>query len=218
MKGKVDNDKILKECEEFHFQGSDMKQSPSEPMKNIPNKIYLQVNDEDERPEDFDGCTGITWFVDKLNDNDIEYRLVEPPSEEEKETLERKLSKAMIEYLRSHPDKPFIASSRREFSYHGLAKEIEDETPDGIESLASLIILSLDRVSRGKDKLRELEKSENQEETFTKRELEIAYCTGLLNQEELDVDKLQIQLTSAKFPQVLKFIQSLRKPIIKFHD
>ncbi len=33
MKNKVDNDEILKECEEIHFQGSVMKQSPSEEGK-----------------------------------------------------------------------------------------------------------------------------------------------------------------------------------------
>ena len=54
-------------------------------MKNIPKKIYLQIDADGETPEDFNGLNGISWCVDKINDNDIEYRLVESPSEEGKE-------------------------------------------------------------------------------------------------------------------------------------
>lgn len=41
-------------------------------MKNIPNKIYLQVDPEKENPEFF-GELETTWCSDRINDNDIPY-------------------------------------------------------------------------------------------------------------------------------------------------
>lgn len=41
-------------------------------MKNIPNKIYLQVDPENEKPEFFVEL-GTTWCSDRINDNDIPY-------------------------------------------------------------------------------------------------------------------------------------------------
>jgi hypothetical protein len=43
-------------------------------MKNIPEKIYLQVDTEDEELyNDFEELQEVTWCQDKINDNDIEY-------------------------------------------------------------------------------------------------------------------------------------------------
>ena len=42
-------------------------------MKNIPEKIYLQVDPENENPNDFNDLHEVTWCQDKINDNDIEY-------------------------------------------------------------------------------------------------------------------------------------------------
>lgn len=42
-------------------------------MKNIPNRIYLQIDPENEKPETFNELNGVTWSVDKINDNDIPY-------------------------------------------------------------------------------------------------------------------------------------------------
>jgi hypothetical protein len=44
-------------------------------MKNIPQKIYLQVDPENEHPEDFNKLHEVTWCEDKINDTDIEYHL-----------------------------------------------------------------------------------------------------------------------------------------------
>ena len=41
-------------------------------MKNIPNKIYLQVDPEKENPEFFSELE-TTWCSDRINDNDIPY-------------------------------------------------------------------------------------------------------------------------------------------------
>lgn len=41
-------------------------------MKNIPNKIYLQVDPDKEEPEFFDELN-TTWCSDRINDNDIPY-------------------------------------------------------------------------------------------------------------------------------------------------
>lgn len=48
-------------------------------MKNVPEKIYLQVDADGETPEDFKQLD-VTWCVDKINDTDIEYTLT-PPSQ-----------------------------------------------------------------------------------------------------------------------------------------
>jgi hypothetical protein len=45
-------------------------------IKNLPNKIYLQVGDLQENEiVDFNELTDVTWCEDKINDSDIEYYL-----------------------------------------------------------------------------------------------------------------------------------------------
>lgn len=44
-------------------------------MKNIPRSIFLQVDSENEKPEDFKELGEVTWCKDRINDNDIEYIL-----------------------------------------------------------------------------------------------------------------------------------------------
>lgn len=44
-------------------------------IKNAPKKIYLQIDDDGERPEDFDALDGVTWCEDRLNDSDLCYVL-----------------------------------------------------------------------------------------------------------------------------------------------
>ena len=43
-------------------------------MKNIPNKIYLNIGYEPEKDDDFNDLGEVTWCVDKVNNNDIEYQ------------------------------------------------------------------------------------------------------------------------------------------------
>lgn len=42
-------------------------------MKNIPKKIYLQIGDGCPDDVDFNELRGVTWEVERINDNDIEY-------------------------------------------------------------------------------------------------------------------------------------------------
>lgn len=44
-------------------------------MKNIPEKIYLQVHGDawDENMTDFNELVGVTWCKDRINDDDLEY-------------------------------------------------------------------------------------------------------------------------------------------------
>ena len=44
-------------------------------MKNIPKTIYLQIGEECHDDIDFNELSGVTWCVDKINDNDIEYKV-----------------------------------------------------------------------------------------------------------------------------------------------
>jgi hypothetical protein len=52
-------------------------------MKNIPKIIYLQIGENGEIPEDFKDCCEVTWCVDKINDTDIEYSLIEKSKQHE---------------------------------------------------------------------------------------------------------------------------------------
>jgi len=42
-------------------------------MKNTPKRIYLQVDPKNEKPEDFNELTEVTWCQDKIFDTDICY-------------------------------------------------------------------------------------------------------------------------------------------------
>ena len=44
-------------------------------MKNLPKRIFLQVDPEKEYPEDFNDLSEITWCIDRICDTDIEYVL-----------------------------------------------------------------------------------------------------------------------------------------------
>lgn len=52
-------------------------------MKNIPRKIFLQVDEKGETPDDFNELEGVTWCEDRINDNDLEYILKEITNEKE---------------------------------------------------------------------------------------------------------------------------------------
>ena len=44
-------------------------------MKNLPERIYLQVDPDNENPEDFNELFGVTWCTERINKSDIEYVL-----------------------------------------------------------------------------------------------------------------------------------------------
>lgn len=47
-------------------------------MKNIPQKIYLQIGEDvsiKENDSDFNDLAGVSWCADKINKTDIEYVL-----------------------------------------------------------------------------------------------------------------------------------------------
>jgi hypothetical protein len=50
-------------------------------MKNLPKRIYLQIDADGETPEDFKDLSGVSWCADKINDNDIAYVLESDDSE-----------------------------------------------------------------------------------------------------------------------------------------
>jgi hypothetical protein len=53
---------------------------------------------------------------------------------------------------------------------------------------------------------------EDKEEHFTRRDIEIAFCTGLLNQHEVTTDSLEEQLKTArdKIEKLIEFIRVLK--------
>ena len=50
-------------------------------MKNLPKRIYLQIDADGERPEDFKDLSGVSWCADKIHDTDIPYVLESEGSE-----------------------------------------------------------------------------------------------------------------------------------------
>lgn len=59
-------------------------------MKNVPNKIYLQIDADGETPKDFKGLE-VTWCKDKIYDNDIEFL--------RKDFVSKQINK-MVEHIR----------------------------------------------------------------------------------------------------------------------
>lgn len=47
-------------------------------MKNVPKTIYLQVDADGERPEDFEMLSGVSWCQDRIYKTDLQYTLAEP--------------------------------------------------------------------------------------------------------------------------------------------
>jgi hypothetical protein len=48
-------------------------------MKNIPQKIYLQIGQGNEDEPDFSAFSEVTWSADKVFSNDIEFVLQQTP-------------------------------------------------------------------------------------------------------------------------------------------
>lgn len=48
-------------------------------MKNIPQKIYLQIGQGNEDEPDFSAFSEVTWSADKVFSNDIEFVLQQAP-------------------------------------------------------------------------------------------------------------------------------------------
>jgi hypothetical protein len=46
-------------------------------MKNLPKKIYLQIDADGEVPEDFKELEGVTWCNERIYPTDVEFILNE---------------------------------------------------------------------------------------------------------------------------------------------
>jgi hypothetical protein len=62
-------------------------------MKNLPKRIYLQIDADGETPEDFKDLSGVSWCADKIYDNDIAYVL---ESEDSLDAI------AFVEWMRAY--------------------------------------------------------------------------------------------------------------------
>ena len=52
-------------------------------MQNIPKKIYLQIGKDCPDDEDFKKLYGVTWCVERINENDIEFTSTPPETDAE---------------------------------------------------------------------------------------------------------------------------------------
>jgi len=60
---------------------------------------------------------------------------------------------AVIKFLRDKDDKPFVTNSQRSWTTHEFADEVENETKVGNDLIESMIVLTADRILRGKETL-----------------------------------------------------------------
>ena len=101
----------------------------SEAMKNVPKTIYLQVDADGETPEDFKGLE-VTWCVDRIHENDIEYTLTEH-AQQETESLQKRVEEldalfnAAKNYIDNSPCDPDIYPEQLEAwrKYQQLLKQ-----------------------------------------------------------------------------------------------
>ena len=42
-------------------------------MKNLPDKLYLQIGEEAEDSDDFNSLYGVSWCDDQIHKNDVVY-------------------------------------------------------------------------------------------------------------------------------------------------
>lgn len=71
-------------------------------MKNIPEKIYLQIDTGGDTVDDFKTLKEVTWCYHRINDEDIEYTL--SPSDDKAGELVEALEELMEEYKRTADD------------------------------------------------------------------------------------------------------------------
>lgn len=72
-------------------------------MKNVPNKIYLQVDADGETPKDFKGLD-VTWCKDKIYENDIKFL--------RKDFVSKEINKMVERIIKTKEDKSLPAHSR----------------------------------------------------------------------------------------------------------
>lgn len=53
-------------------------------MKNLPIRIYLQIDADGETPEDFKELEGVTWCSERIYPTDVEYILNEETAKRER--------------------------------------------------------------------------------------------------------------------------------------
>lgn len=54
-------------------------------MKNIPERIFLQLGEDADYVNDYNELRTVSFSTDKINDNDIEYKLVGKEDKKESE-------------------------------------------------------------------------------------------------------------------------------------
>jgi hypothetical protein len=42
-------------------------------MKNLPDKLYLQIGEEADDSDDFNSLYGVSWCDDQIHNNDVVY-------------------------------------------------------------------------------------------------------------------------------------------------
>jgi hypothetical protein len=107
-------------------------------MKNIPEKIYLQIDADGETPEDFNGLE-VTWSTDRINENDLEYhastlnREIVEENERLKKTLKQIHNKIMVQWEKDygsiHSEQPMDAYTVSGFIKALLSESSKEDKP-----------------------------------------------------------------------------------------
>lgn len=105
------------------------------------------------------------------------------------ESDQKPIEKALIEFLRKQENKPYIASSKGEWTTHELADEVEKGTEMGIQMVSDLVLLTADRILRGKEKLPSEDVSKGAD--TLEHLLEYLDTTYLIDRKLLPISELQ---------------------------
>lgn len=98
-------------------------------MKNIPQKIYLQLGDDYlDESSDFNKCSEVTWCEDRQDESDTEYVLAEytKRASQSPELINEILTKYM-EWAENLPAKNFDKWSKEEGDFEKTKARIRKE-------------------------------------------------------------------------------------------
>ena len=68
---------VTKYAKHWGYDSSRVEFETKTNMKNLPKKIYLQVDPDGEMPDDFKELAEVTWCSERINKSVIEYVLNE---------------------------------------------------------------------------------------------------------------------------------------------
>ena len=98
-------------------------------IKNLPKKIYLQIDADGETPEDFNELFGVTWCADRQYVTDLEYILAKslPKDHVKSDIIEESYLTEIKEDLIKCPECFQLVSQKELDKFGGLCEVCMDD-------------------------------------------------------------------------------------------